>query len=177
MSSAESFATAVVTSDLGWSEVKTKPVELAAAMSGASSLASDIFRSQDGDAAALARAVTDLSRRASYAVRRKLKVRMSPILARTMAELALIEIIHPKCRACHGAGVIILDDLKIECATCGGVQMHRYSDDERARLCGITKSEWHQPVKSYSGERAYSVFAGIARANDCAAADASARLG
>ena len=57
MANAESFAVAVEASDLSWSELTTKPVELAAAMSGATYLGSDIFRAKGNDQAALRRAV------------------------------------------------------------------------------------------------------------------------
>lgn len=170
MAGAESFAKAVETSDLAWSALATKPVELAAAMSGASGLGSDIFRSKGHDPAALRRAVLVLAHK-SVKAGAKSKLYLSQLQAQAMAVTALSEIIAPHCRVCNGARVMVLDDLKITCPTCDGIGVHRYSDADRARLCNIPADRWHQ------WQSRYAMVIGIALRHDRAPIKANERLG
>lgn len=168
--SAERLATAVQTSDLGSSDLAIKDVEFCGAMAGTSGLSSDLFRSKDGDGAALRRAVLKLAVKAIKAGMRSRRY-LSRDQARTLAIAALAEIIKPNCRTCYGAAVVVTDDLKIICPDCAGVSVHRYSDSERARLCKVKRENWRQ------WEGRYLMVLEIALRHDCAPGDAAARLG
>lgn len=170
MGIAERLATAVSASDLRWSENATKSVEFVAAMSGATNLGSDILRSKDRDRGALHRAVLLLARKA-WRAGHKRKIPMSDAQARRMAAVVLLELIRPNCRTCTGAGVSVIDDLKVTCPTCEGITVHRYTDKERARLCGIHPSKWDL------WESRYELVLSIARGHDCAPMMARIRLG
>ena len=60
----ERLSIAVGARSLSWSDHQTRPVELAAAMAGASALSSDIFRAKQNDRAALRRASLMLAHQA-----------------------------------------------------------------------------------------------------------------
>lgn len=170
MGTSEQLATAVSTSDLAWSDLKTKPVEFVAAMAAATRLGSDIFRAKSADIQALRRAVLLLAKKARRVGERQ-KLPLSQAMAHTMAVAALVEIVRPYCRTCTGAGVSIVEALKVTCPTCGGMTVHRYSDRERARLCGIDYADWHKYMSRYD------IVMTVALVNDCAPAQAGARLG
>lgn len=170
MGISEPLANAVHTRDMAWSELRTKPVELVAAMSGATGLGSDLFRMRGYDRAAAHRAVLVLARKAWRAGHRK-KLPISDAQARALAMAALIELAAPHCRTCRGARVSIVEELKVECPTCGGHGVHRYSDHERAALCGISDDRWGKY------ESRYLMVLQIAMSHDTAPAKASDRLG
>lgn len=166
----EMLSGAMGTSDLGWKEESTKPVEYVAAMAGVTNLGSDIFRSKGHDRAALHRAVLLLARKA-WRAGHKRKMPMSDAQSRALAAAVLMELIHPHCRTCTGAGVSIIDDLKVTCPTCDGHAVHHYGDRERARLCGIKPDKWAL------WESRYLLVMEIARQHDCAPMLAQIRLG
>lgn len=170
MGIAEQLSGAMGTSDLGWKDESTKPVEYVAAMAGVSNLGSDIFRSKGYDRAALHRAVLLLARKA-WRSGHKRRLPMSDEQARALARAVLVEIIQPHCRNCTGARVSIIDDLKVTCPTCGGHGAHHYGDKERARLCGIHANKWAL------WESRYELVLSIARGHDCAPMLAQVRLG
>ena len=74
MGFAERLSSACVTSDLKSVEEKIKPVEHVAALSGATSIGSDMFRARDHDISALRRAILLLARKA----RNELHIGMEP---------------------------------------------------------------------------------------------------
>lgn len=170
MGIAERLACAVQDDDLGWSELQTKPVEYVAALSAASSLGSDIFRARDHDAFALRRAVLLLAKKAMDAGM-KAKLPLSRAMAQEMAVSVLMELLHPKCRTCHGSAVAIVGTLKVQCPTCGGTGIHRYSDKERAKLSGIKYDEWAK------FERRYRLVMTIALRNDTAIPKSKQKIG
>jgi hypothetical protein len=157
-------------SDLAWSELASKPVEYVAAMSAATGLGADTFRARDYDRAAFRRAVLLLARKAWRDGHRK-KLPISDAMSRTMAAIALFELCSTQCRICRGAGVSVIDQLKVICQKCGGVQVHRYADRERAMLCGLPVADWHKY------ESRYLMVMDIAQKNDYAPAAAAGRLG
>ena len=67
MGISEQLSNAIGTSDLAWSDAKTKPVEFVAAMAGVTGLGSDIFRAKSYDRAATHRAVLVLAKKARRA--------------------------------------------------------------------------------------------------------------
>jgi Zn finger protein HypA/HybF involved in hydrogenase expression len=170
MAIAERCATAVGDSDLAWSELKTKPIDVVAALSGASGLGSDIMRAKDYDPAALKRAALVLTNKALTAGKRK-KLPMSRAQAHALSVTALFEILHAKCRTCNGASVKIVNQLKMICPTCEGHGVHRYSDREREKLSGIKRGEFHKWASRYQ------LVIGIAREHDCAPLKAKEKLG
>lgn len=67
---------------------------------------------------------------------RMLEREMSPRRSRAgqrlrACEQALGEWIRDQCEVCLGAGVMMIEDLKITCDGCGGLGRKRYSDQER----------------------------------------------
>lgn len=150
MGTGERLAGAMSADDLGWSESVTKPVEYAAAMSGATPIGSDLFRSRDGlDKQALRRAILLIAARAIKAGQKR-KLPISRAMAGVLAAGALFERLAFHCRNCTGARVVVIDQLKIVCPTCGGVGIHHYGDKERARLCGVKPANWPQWESRYA---------------------------
>lgn len=139
----ERLALAVGEDDLGWSDHKSKPVELVAALSAATNLGSDIHRSKGADLQAMRRAVLLLTKKAIDKGRGS-RLPLSRVMAQAMSVTALFERCAPHCRTCNGAAVLVVNSLKVVCDTCGGAGIHRYSDKERARLCGIKPMDWPQ---------------------------------
>lgn len=170
MGTTERLALAMHTGNMAWSDTTRRPVEFVAAMSAASGLGSDIFRSKGYDYAAARRAVMVLANR-SQKRSIKAKIPISAAVAQLMALAVLVELGFPHCRMCGGARVIVAGELKVECPTCGGHGTHRYPDDERARLCGLDPREWDKWASRYELVRQ------IALAHDVAPAQAGARLG
>lgn len=170
MGIAEQLSNAIGTSDLAWSDAKTKPVEFVAAMAAATNLGSDILRSKAYDRAAAHRAVLLLAKMARRAGEKQ-KLPLSQAMAQVMAAAVLLELIRPHCRVCTGAGVMILDELKMTCPSCGGIAVHRYGNRERARLCGVALTDWHK----WSAR--HDMVMQVALAHDCAPARAGSRLG
>lgn len=168
--SAERLAVAVTDDDLAAKEDRIRSVEYVAALSGASGLGSDIFRAKDYDLAAARRAVLVLTKKAMKAGL-SAKLPISRAIAQAMAAAVLAEIAMPQCRTCSGAAVKIIDHLKLTCPTCEGAGTHRYSDKERAQLCGIPKADWPK------WEKRYQVVLAEARGHDCAPLRAKERLG
>lgn len=52
--------------------------------------------------------------------------------AERLVDQAMREYIAPACRLCSGRGEMVLDELKVICATCEGSKTHRFTDTERA---------------------------------------------
>lgn len=170
MGISEQLANAIGTSDLAWSDAKTKPVEFVAALAGATGLGSDLLRARSYDRAAAHRVVLVLAKKARRAGDRN-KLPLSQAMAQTMAAMVLLEIVRPHCRTCTGAGVSVIDELKVTCPACGGITVHHYTDKERARRCGVAPSDWHK----WSGR--YELVMGVAMKHDCAEKQADERLG
>ena len=166
----ERLAKATSADDLGWADNKIKPVDLVAALAATSNLGSDLHRAKDHDQTALRRAVMLLSRKAMKQGERK-RLFLSRAMAQAMAITAILERCMPNCRTCHGAKVVIAGDLKIDCHTCNGVGIHRYTDNERAKLCGIKPEDWHQ------WRARYAMVIDLAIGHDTAQKDAAIRLG
>lgn len=64
--------------------------------------------------------------------------RLSRDVAERVAFSALVEWLQPHCRACNGASEITRDNGgTIQCHSCGGIGVHRYTDKERSVMCGV----------------------------------------
>lgn len=63
--------------------------------------------------------------------------KLSRGIAERVAFAALMEWLQPHCRCCNGAREIQQDKLLVICHSCGGVGVHRYTDTERAGMCGV----------------------------------------
>lgn len=166
----ELLAVAITARSLSWCDHQTRPIEYVAALSGASSLGSDILRAKHLDKTALRRATLMLARKAQLAGKRQ-RLHLSPQQAETFAIAALIELLSPQCQACCGTSTAVANNLKVMCPTCNGSGVHRHTDTERARSCGIEEDQWHRWV------RRYEMVLELARANDNAVSKASVRLG
>lgn len=136
MGFAERLSSACVTSDLKSVEEKIKPVEHVVALSGATSIGSDMFRARDHDISALRRAILLLARKA----RNELHIGMEP--SQQLATAAIMEIMHWQCRTCNGASEQRIDGLRKICPTCGGTGVHWWSDKERAKASMYPLDTW-----------------------------------
>jgi hypothetical protein len=158
MGFADVLAMACVTSDLGSKENHIKPVERVAALSGASSAGSDLFRARNYDQNALRRAYLAIAQD----VWRTFKS-ISRADAHLLAHVAIVEILHTRCHTCHGGGTQgggkgIGTDQTPErvCPDCGGIGVHRWRDGERAEVAAThaentpgNHSEWVKLVRYY----------------------------
>lgn len=170
MGVSDQLASAIQASDLGWSDLRTRPVEYVASMAAATGLGSDLFRLRSHDRAAASRAVLLLARKAWRAGHAK-KLPISDAQARALSIAAIIELSFPHCQTCRGAGESIVEKLKVICPTCSGTRLHRYSDQDRAKMCGIPFDRWDK------FESRYLMVLSIAMTHDTAAARAKGRLG
>lgn len=166
----EMLAIAISARSLEWRDNQTRPIEYVAAMAEASALASDIFRARHHDRLALRRATMMLAYKARQLGKKK-RLHLSPHQAETFAIAALIELLTPQCNACGGASTAVTNNLKIMCPTCNGSGVHRYSDAERARHCGINQDQWHHWV------RRYEMVLELAQSSDNVVPKAKSRLG
>lgn len=137
MGFAERLSESCVASDLGAKEGKIKSVEHVAALSGATSLGSDMMRARDYDANALRRAILVLAR----TVRQEMRLGMGP--AENLARCAIFEVLHWQCRACNGASEHITGGVRKTCAKCEGTGIHRWRDTDRAKESGYPLDTWH----------------------------------
>ncbi len=166
----ERFAIAMSVSNLAWSDHGRRPVELVAAMAAATGLGSDLHRAKDMDPAALKRAILQLAH-LSMRKGRQVKLMLSKAQAERMSMVVLFEQIHPQCRVCLGARVIITGDLKHVCQQCHGVGVHTYAEHDRAELCGIRRHKWHH------WQSRYRMIQLLCQQHDTAVQLASRRLG
>ena len=170
MATAERFLTSVGDDNLAWKDNATMPIEHVAALSSASELGSDLLRARALDKQAHRRAILLLSHKAQMSGKRK-RLNLSKAQAQIFATAAIHEATQPQCQACRGAKVMISGKLKVVCHQCGGVGLHRYSDKDRAQLCGLPGEEWPK------WEKAYQLVMSILRSNDNADHLAKNRLG
>lgn len=56
----------------------------------------------------------------------------TPETAEKCVDEALSEFMGPQCSACNGARELVTEQLRVECESCGGSGLKRYSDWERA---------------------------------------------
>lgn len=170
MNIAEILSVSVNEDNLAWKEGATMPVEYVAALSAASEIGSDLLRVRALDKQAYRRVVLLLAHKAQMSGKRK-RLFLSPAMAQIFAVCAIHEITQPQCLACHGAKVMITEKLKVICHSCGGIGLHRYSDKDRAKMCGLTVEAWPQ------WEPRYKMVMEILVSNDTAALFAKNRLG
>ena len=168
--SIDQLSTAPNSGNLGWRASLTMPIEYVAAMSAATNLGSHLLRAKDHDRHAFRRAVLLLASKAIKTCHAR-KLLMSRDQAVLLSVAAIFERIEPHCFQCRGAGEVIVADLKVVCPSCKGFAVHRYSDKQRARMCGLKADDWPQ------WESRYMLVMGILWANDTAPYLASVRLG
>ena len=61
-----------------------------------------------------------------------------------MAKQAVLEVLDPKnCRTCKGRGWMPIEAKIMPCEACDGGK-YRYSEESRARNCGISRRQWRQ---------------------------------
>ncbi len=62
----------------------------------------------------------------------------------TMAKQAVLEVLDPKnCRTCKGRGWMPIEAKIVPCEACDGGK-YRYSEESRARNCGVSRRQWRQ---------------------------------
>ncbi len=170
MGNNEMLAVAITAQSLQWSAHQTRPIEFVAALSGASPLASDIFRARHHDSLALRRAILVLAQKAQK-IGKQRRLHLSLAQAITFSAAVLVELLSPECRLCLGASVVANNSLRITCPNCDGTGVHRFSDRERSQNCNISDDAWHR------WQRRYEMVLALARASDNAVSKAAARLG
>ncbi len=131
----------------------------------------ELFGRLIDDGKAYAHAEIDLVRARAEGQVDRAKLPLSQVMAQLMAGTVLLELIRPLCRTCSGAGVSVIDELKVTCPACGGITVHRYTDKERARLCRVSPSDCHK----YQSR--YEIVMGVALQHDCAEKRAHERMG
>lgn len=89
----------------------------------------------------------DSTRRAVLMVARALikRHRLARRIAERVAQAALFEAMNQACSACGGRGVQQWGAVVSVCVACDGTRLHRYSDAQRASLCGVA----HYPRAAY----------------------------
>lgn len=143
MGFAERLAESCNASNLQVVEEKIRPVEHVAALSGASSLGSDMFRSRDYDLNALRRSILILASK----VRHEMRLGMGP--AQQLATAAILEVMHWQCRICNGAAVQVINTARQVCPKCEGSGAHRWTDHERAKAAGYNEDTWQKWAPKY----------------------------
>lgn len=129
--SKETLAKAANSTDLGMVEGVVKDIDRVAAMAGGDELGGLLLRYRESDQPQWARRIVQLvGRRVAD------KHRVTPNEATRIAIAALREFHSPHCVACHGARVMVLDNLKIECESCHGSGKERFTDASRAEVIG-----------------------------------------
>lgn len=70
-----------------------------------------------------------------------------------LCEQAVKEAVFPYCRTCHGRKEAKVEDRVIQCHTCNGSGIHRYTDMERARAFGIDGeyAQWDKRFQKVQG--------------------------
>jgi len=170
MNIAEILSVSVNEDNLAWKEGATMPVEYVAALSAASEIGSDLLRVRALDKQAYRRVVLLLANKAEKQGMKK-RLFLSPAMAQILAVCAIHEITQPQCLVCRGAKVMVTEKLKVVCHSCGGIGLHRYSDKDRARMCGVSAESWPQ------WERRYHMVMQILVSNDTAARLSRIKLG
>ena len=143
MGFAERLAQCCVTSDMKAEQEKIRPVEHVAALAGATSIGSDIFRARDYDANALRRAIFLLARK----VRQEMRLAMEPSM--NLASAAIAEVVYWQCRSCKGAAVLVIGTGRQVCNKCGGTGVHRWNDHDRAKSAGYNEDTWPKWAPKY----------------------------
>ena len=136
MGFAERLSSSCVDSNLSSCEGKIRAIEHVGALSGASSIGSDLMRARDYDAGALRRAILLIARKA----RNELRLGMGP--AQQLSTVACLELMHWQCRICHGASEQVISGIRQTCPACGGTGVHRWRDKERAAAAGYSIDTW-----------------------------------
>lgn len=137
------LAQACVASNLQAVEEKIRPVEHVAALAGATSIGSDMFRARDYDLGALKRAILLLAKK----VRAEMNLGSGP--AQQLAGAAILEVMHWQCRTCNGASAQVVNRVRQVCPKCGGSGAHRWTDHERAKAAGYNEDTWQKWSAKY----------------------------
>lgn len=70
--------------------------------------------------------------------------KISRHMAIKLANMAIMELTLPHCVTCHGAGEMMLAELKVTCTSCKGIGVRRYSDMDRAIFLGLELSTYQK---------------------------------
>lgn len=143
MGFAENISKSCNASNLKSEDGKIGAIEYVGALSGASSIGSDMMRARDYDKTALRRAILLLASK----VRHEMRLGMGP--AQQLSEAAILECMHWQCRTCDGAAEQIAGGVRKTCPTCAGVGVHHWTDSDRARASGYPVANWTMWAKKY----------------------------
>ena len=139
----ERLSSSCTATDLGSKDGKIRAIEHVGALSGASSIGSDLLRARDYDVGALQRAILLIARKA----RQDMRLGMGP--AQQLATAACLELMHWQCRACNGASEMVISGIRQICPKCGGTGVHRWSDKDRAAETGYSLDTWQSWNRKY----------------------------
>jgi hypothetical protein len=113
---------------LEWDDNHEKAVDRVAAAGKASKLGMDLWRCKYMNSSVAYHAV---SKGLLALFKARYPAEATPIAWKCVEE-ALSEFLGPACASCNGAKEMILDELRIECQTCKGTGIRRYSDRDRS---------------------------------------------
>lgn len=132
MSVMERVGRATVASDLGEHEFECAR-DRVASLGFVDPLGAAMVRLMAGnDPAAYAPAAALLSKRSAKHFKCATSMRYK------LANAVINEVVFAFCRTCRGAKTTMQAELKIQCPTCQGHGLHRFSDHERASSIGIS---------------------------------------
>ena len=70
-------------------------------------------------------------------------------MLRPLSRQAILEVLDPKnCRTCKGRGWMPIEAKIVPCEACDGGK-YRYSEESRAKACGVSRRQWRQVWGSY----------------------------
>jgi len=80
----------------------------------------------------------------TFVVQKSQPIDIPTQMLRLMSRQAILEVIDPKnCRTCKGRGWMPIEAKIVPCEACHGGK-YRYSEEHRARNCGVSRRQWRQ---------------------------------
>lgn len=155
MSVMETVGRATVNSDMGEHEFECARDKVAS-LAYVDPLGAAMVRLMAGnDATVYSRIVFLLSKKSAKRFKCSTSMRLK------LSKAVVLEFFAAFCRTCRGSTTTMQAELKVQCPTCHGHGMHRYSDHERATSLGISitnyRSGWANRLDLTRGELDASV--------------------
>ena len=79
-----------------------------------------------------------------WVVSRSPRLEIPKGMLETLSRQAILEVLDPKiCRTCKGRGWMPIEGKIVPCEACDGGK-YRYSEESRAKNCGVSRRQWRQ---------------------------------